>query len=150
MTSGQGKVQLLSTIGLVMCLFLAGTPANVSFAQETFAGVPARNRHITKPIVDSSCTFPCPDVIACSAFPGSPSPARGLACTTILQLHQGTILEAAKAVACPFCTPAYLCRGPNRSSPGQKLPQSGRLLYCMLTPVVSMDRRNTQLEATLR
>ena len=35
MTSGQGKVQLLSTIGLVMCLFLAGTPANVSFAQET-------------------------------------------------------------------------------------------------------------------
>src|SRR6266704_3670097 len=107
MTSGQGKVQLLSTIGLVMCLFLAGTPANVSFAQETFAGVPARNRHITKPIVDSSCTFPCPDVIACSAFPGSPSPARGLACTTILQLHQGTILEAAKAVACPFCTPAY-------------------------------------------
>src|SRR5260370_18098974 len=34
MTSGQGKVQLLSTIGLVMCLFLAGTPANVSFAQE--------------------------------------------------------------------------------------------------------------------
>src|SRR5437879_13132516 len=35
MTSGQGKVQPLSTIGLVMCLFLAGTPANVSFAQET-------------------------------------------------------------------------------------------------------------------
>jgi len=33
MTSGQGKVQLLSTIGLVMCLLLAGTPANVSFAQ---------------------------------------------------------------------------------------------------------------------
>jgi len=25
MTSGQGKVQLLSTIGLVVCLFLAGT-----------------------------------------------------------------------------------------------------------------------------
>src|SRR5258708_19513015 len=35
MTSGKGKVQLLSTIGLVMCLFLAGTPSNVSFAQET-------------------------------------------------------------------------------------------------------------------
>jgi hypothetical protein len=35
MTSGQGKVQLLSTIGSVMCLFLAGIPANVSFAQET-------------------------------------------------------------------------------------------------------------------
>src|SRR5260370_21675228 len=35
MTSGQGKVQLLSTIGLVICLFLAGTPAKVSFAQET-------------------------------------------------------------------------------------------------------------------
>ncbi len=35
MTSGQGKVQLLSTIGLVMCLLLAGTPANVSLAQET-------------------------------------------------------------------------------------------------------------------
>jgi len=35
MTSRQGKVQLLSTIGLAMCLFLAGTPANVSFAQET-------------------------------------------------------------------------------------------------------------------
>jgi hypothetical protein len=35
MTSGQGRVQLLSTIGLVTCLFLAGTPANVSFAQET-------------------------------------------------------------------------------------------------------------------
>src|ERR1700719_619888 len=35
MTSVQGKVQLLSTIGLVMCLSLAGTPANVSFAQET-------------------------------------------------------------------------------------------------------------------
>ena len=34
MTSGQGKVQLLSTIGLVMCLFLAGTPGKVSFAQE--------------------------------------------------------------------------------------------------------------------
>jgi hypothetical protein len=26
----------------------------------------------------------------------------GLACTTILQLHQGSILEAAEAVACPF------------------------------------------------
>ena len=35
MTSGQGKVQLLSTTGLVMCVFLAGTSANVSFAQET-------------------------------------------------------------------------------------------------------------------
>jgi len=35
MTSGEGKVQLLLTTGLVMCLFLAGTPANVSFAQET-------------------------------------------------------------------------------------------------------------------
>src|SRR6202158_4455099 len=35
MTSGQGKVQLPSTIGLVMCLFFAGTTANVSFAQET-------------------------------------------------------------------------------------------------------------------
>src|SRR5258708_22591212 len=35
MTSGQRKVQLLSTVGLVMCLFLAGTPSNVSFAQET-------------------------------------------------------------------------------------------------------------------
>src|SRR5207253_8226446 len=35
MTSGRGKVQLPSTIGLVMCVFLAGTPANVSFAQET-------------------------------------------------------------------------------------------------------------------
>src|SRR5229473_1916318 len=56
----------------------------------------------------------------------------GLACTTILQLHQGSILEAAKAVACPFVYPVYLCRGPNRSSPtGQKLPQSGRLLYCV-------------------
>lgn len=30
-----------------------------------------------KPIVDSSCTFPSPDVIACSAFPGSRAPARG-------------------------------------------------------------------------
>jgi hypothetical protein len=35
MTSREGKVQLLSTIGLMVCLFLAGTPANVSFAQET-------------------------------------------------------------------------------------------------------------------
>ena len=35
MTSGRGKVQLPSTIGLVMCVFLAGTSANVSFAQET-------------------------------------------------------------------------------------------------------------------
>jgi len=35
MTSGHGKVQLLSTIALIMCLFLVGTPANVSFAQET-------------------------------------------------------------------------------------------------------------------
>jgi hypothetical protein len=35
MTSVRGKVQLLSTIGLVMCLLLAGNPANVSFAQET-------------------------------------------------------------------------------------------------------------------
>src|SRR6266849_2104539 len=26
----------------------------------------------------------------------------GLTCTTNLQLHQGSILEAAKAVACPF------------------------------------------------
>jgi hypothetical protein len=34
MTSGQGKQQLPSTIGLVMCLFVAGTPAIVSFAQE--------------------------------------------------------------------------------------------------------------------
>jgi hypothetical protein len=34
MTSGQGKVQLLSTIGLLMCMFLTGTPAN-SYAQET-------------------------------------------------------------------------------------------------------------------
>jgi hypothetical protein len=33
MTSGRGKAQL--TIGLVMFAFLAGTPANVSFAQET-------------------------------------------------------------------------------------------------------------------
>src|SRR6266852_6145001 len=61
----------------------------------------------------------------------------GLACTTILQLHQGSILEAAKAVACPFVYPVYLCRGPNRSYPtGQKLPQSGRLLYCVLTSVI--------------
>jgi hypothetical protein len=35
MTSRQRKVQLLCTIGLVMGLLLAGTPANVSFAQET-------------------------------------------------------------------------------------------------------------------
>lgn len=35
MTSGEGKVQLLPLIGLVMCLFLAETAANVSFAQET-------------------------------------------------------------------------------------------------------------------
>ena len=35
MTSGEGKVQLLLTIGLVMCLFLTETAANVSFAQET-------------------------------------------------------------------------------------------------------------------
>jgi hypothetical protein len=35
MTSGEGKVQLLLTTGLVMCLFLAETTANVSFAQET-------------------------------------------------------------------------------------------------------------------
>jgi hypothetical protein len=34
MTSEEGKVQLLLTIGLVMCPFLAGTAANVSFAQE--------------------------------------------------------------------------------------------------------------------
>jgi len=35
MTSGYGRVRLLSTIGLAMCLFLVGTPANVLFAQET-------------------------------------------------------------------------------------------------------------------
>lgn len=35
MTSGEGKVQLLLTIGLVMCLILTETAANVSFAQET-------------------------------------------------------------------------------------------------------------------
>src|SRR5260370_3091671 len=35
MTSVQVKLQLLCKIGLVMCVFLAGTPANVSFAQET-------------------------------------------------------------------------------------------------------------------
>jgi hypothetical protein len=30
-----------------------------------------------------------------------------------------------------------VCRGPNRRSPtGQKLPQSGRLRYCVLTPVI--------------
>jgi hypothetical protein len=34
MTSGQGT-QLLSTIGSVMCLYLAGIPGNVAFAQET-------------------------------------------------------------------------------------------------------------------
>jgi len=33
MTSGQGKVQLLLTMGLVMCVFLAGTSAKVSFAK---------------------------------------------------------------------------------------------------------------------
>jgi hypothetical protein len=35
MTSGEGKVQQLFTIGLAMCLFLTETAANVSFAQET-------------------------------------------------------------------------------------------------------------------
>jgi hypothetical protein len=34
MTSGEGKVRLLPTIGFVMCLFLAETAVNVSFAQE--------------------------------------------------------------------------------------------------------------------
>jgi hypothetical protein len=34
-TSGKRKAQLLPKIGLVMCLFLAETAANVSFAQET-------------------------------------------------------------------------------------------------------------------
>jgi hypothetical protein len=35
MTSGEGKVQLLLTTVLVICLFLTETAANVSFAQET-------------------------------------------------------------------------------------------------------------------
>jgi hypothetical protein len=35
MTSGQEKVQLQCTIGFVICVFLAGTSAKVSFAQET-------------------------------------------------------------------------------------------------------------------
>jgi hypothetical protein len=39
MALGEGKVHLLLTIGLVMCLFLTETAANVSFAQET--SVPA-------------------------------------------------------------------------------------------------------------
>src|SRR5216684_998616 len=53
----------------------------------------------------------------------------GLACTTNLQLHQGSILEAAKAVACLLCTPACLCRGPksqfaDRSEATAKWPPS--------------------------